>query len=210
MCWFQGENDSSVRWIHKQCISRWRSLNPDWDVNVLDNEKIKTIIPEYFDIIGDNEVLLPTRSEVVRILLLRKFGGIWADTNVYPMYPLDYIIPKILNDTGFFTYRFFPRVKRKLKGTRDAVSWFLVADRPGHPLIVKWSDMFLSRFNNWPDDPKYFQFHEDLATLYDSDAQVKNIIDNMVQIDEKIPHSAIHAFSKRTQSYIYKKPKLHL
>ena len=83
-------------------------MNPDWDVNVLDNEKIKTIIPEYFDIIGDNEVLLPTRSEVVRILLLRKFGGIWADTNVYPMYPLDYIIPKILNDTGFFTYRFSP------------------------------------------------------------------------------------------------------
>lgn len=208
MCWFQGEEDASLHGLNKKCIERWREFNPDWEVNVLDNQGIREIIPEYFEIIGDNKVLLATCSEVVRILLLRKFGGVWADASVYPMDPLDAFIPEILNDVGFFTYRFIPRALSKRRGDRETVSWFLVADRSEHPLIVKWADAYLSRFKDWPDEPKYFQFHEDLASLYDTDEQVKHTIDNMVQISEKIPHSARYfGWERREPSFMYKRPK---
>jgi hypothetical protein len=212
MCWFQGEEDASLHGLNKKCIERWRELNPDWDVRVIDNKDIEEIIPEYFEIIGKNEVKLATRGEVVRILLLRKFGGVWSDASVYPMVPLSEFIPKVLNDTGFFSYRFTPRSlctgKPGWLGDRETVSWFLVADRSEHPLIVKWADAYLSRFKDWPDQPKYFQFHEDLASLYDTDEQVRHTIDNMVQISEKIPHSARYlGWERREPSFMYKRPK---
>ena len=206
MCWFQGEEDDSLPPLNKRCIERWREFNPDWEVNVLDNQGIREIIPEYFEIVGDNKVHLATCSEVVRILLLRKFGGVWADASVYPMEPLSDLVPKVLNDTGFFTYRFIPR-SLSPRGDRETVSWFLVTDRPEHPLIVQWADKYLSRFEDWPRNPKYFQFHEDLASLYDSSGQIKHTIDNMIQIDQRIPHSALRSWERRKPSYVYKRPK---
>lgn len=210
MCWFQGEDHKSLTQLNRLCINRWRELNPDWDVKVLTNETIGEYVPEYFDIIGNNHVINATRSEVVRILLLKKYGGIWADASLYPVEPLSDFIDIILNDVGFFTYRFIPRSIGPEMGNRETVSWFLAVNQPNHYLITKWSDKFTSRFMNWPSQPKYFQFHEDLASLYDSDEKIKYIIDNMVQIDREIPTSALEYYGgwdKRKPSYMYKRPK---
>lgn len=48
---------------------------------------------------------------------------------------------------------------------------------------------------------------ESLCELYDQDKKIQFIIDNMVQIDEKIPHSAIRDWNFRKESYMYKRPK---
>ena len=53
---------------------------------------------------------------------------------------------------------------------------------------------------------RYFELHETLTDLYDTDDKVKYIIDNMIQIDEKIPHSACGKNIKK--SYLYKRPNL--
>ena len=80
--------------------------------------------------------------------------------------------------------------------------------QPNHYIIEKWKNKFISNFKRnkpW----KYLTFHQTLTDLYDEDKQVKYIIDNMVQISEKIPHSALKlGWSDKKPSYVYKRADL--
>jgi hypothetical protein len=210
MCWFQGEKHKSLCRLNRKCINRWKGLNPTWQVNVLSNDTIADYVPEYFDIIERSpKRTLAAKSDLLRILLLQKFGGVWVDASVYPALPIEDFISDILNDVGFFTYRFFPRSLKRNSG-RETVSWFMCVDRQNHYLIEKWKVMFVNKFKNlkrW----KTFAFHEALSSLYDSDEKIKQIIDNMVQIDQRIPHSARPKVLKKfpehpLKSYVYKRP----
>jgi len=220
MCWFQGENDTGMPPLNQECIKKWRQLNPGWQVNILSNKTIANYVPKYFDIIKESKFdrNLVAKSELIRLLLLNQYGGIWADASVYPMLPLDHFIYNILNDTGFFAYRFKKRSYR-----REIASWFLAANSQRHYLIKAWLDEFIDDFLFGPLDwntgkirgnvvnpSKYFEAHKALTRLYDRDDRIKYTIDNMVQIDEKIPHSALSDWSNRLPSYLYKRPKKQL
>jgi len=212
MCWFQGEDDKKMPKLNRECIKRWRELNSDCNVNILSDETILEYVPEFFNIVKNSpERTYQARSDLLRLLLLSKYGGTWVDATVYPTQPLSEFYDKIVNRTGFFSYRFMPRsISKEGKGDREIVSWFLCSDKSNHYIIEKWKTKFISKFKNskhW----KYFTIHQVLADLYDEEEQVKHTIDNMVQIDEKIPHSASKTNRKRKwlNSYIYKRPNGH-
>jgi hypothetical protein len=209
MCWFQGEDHPRMPELNRNCIKRWRELNPDWKVNILSKETIADYVPEYFEIIKNSPNRLPQAcSDLVRILLLSKYGGVWADASVYPMIPLSDFYDKIVNDTGFFTYRFLPRRVSRELGDRETVSWFICADKPNQYIIERWKCNFIDEFNlkqNWP----YFTFHQVLARLYDTDIHIKNIVDGMIQICEQVPHSALKSWKHKKQSYMYKRPNIN-
>ena len=208
ICWFQGEDHPRMPELNRNCIKRWRELNPDWKVNILSKKTIADYVPEYFEIIKNSPNRRPGAcSDLVRILLLSKYGGVWADASVYPMIPLSDFYDKIVNDTGFFTYRFSPRRVSREVGDRETVSWFICADKPSHSLINAWKESFVEKFKKL-ETWKYFTFHKTLSELYDSNSEVKFTIDNMIQIDQKIPHSAAISWSNRLPSYLYKRPAL--
>jgi hypothetical protein len=215
-CWFQGEDDPDMPKLNRECIKRWRELNSDWQVNVLSDETIGNYVPEYFDILkGSPERSRPAKSDLLRVLLLSKYGGVWADASVFPMLPLSDFYQNIMNDTGFFTYRYIPRANWRSLGNCETVSWFLCADFPNHPLIESWKTVFIKRFKlqdkfhpfqEW----RYLTFHDTLTKLYDTIPHVKFTLDNMVQISEQTPHSAIESWEAREESYIYKRPNLEI
>jgi hypothetical protein len=211
MCWFQGEGHEQMPGLNRECISRWRYYNPGMEVNVLSDETISDYVPEYYDIIKDSpERSWAAKSDLLRILLLSKFGGVWVDASVYPMLPLSEFYNKIVNETGFFSYRFIPRGSfRPKQGLCETVSWFLCVETPVHYIIEKWKYNFIEVFKSnvpW----LYYNFHQTLTDLYDADSKAKYIIDNMVQISEKIPHSGtkkIGSWVNRRESYLYKRPE---
>lgn len=212
MCWFQGYEDmlnKSPNSLNSICISRWISLNPDWEVKILSQDTIADYVPEYFKIVDRSPCRsMPARADLLRILLLEKFGGVWVDATVYPMKPLSEFYNEIVNQTGFFTYRYIPRGGYRREKKCETVSWFLCVNKPNFYLITKWKEEFVKRFmtfGRWP----YFTFHHSLTFLYDKDFKVKKILDDMVQINEKIPHSAeTKDWANKDESYVYKRPKL--
>jgi len=209
MYWFQGEDHSGMPELNRNCIKRWRELNPDWKVNILSNETIVDYVPEYFEIIKNSpNRRLPACSDLVRVLLLSKYGGVWVDASVYPMIPLSDFYDKIVNDTGFFTYRFLPRRLSREMGDRETVSWFICADKPNQYIIERWKCNYIDEFNSRKDWP-YFTFHQVLARLYDTDIHIKNIVDGMIQICEQAPHSALKSWKHKKQSYMYKRPNIN-
>lgn len=203
MCWLQGEDHVTLPQLNRKCIKKWQELNTDWQVNFLCNKTISQYVPEYFEIVSHApNRIVQHRADLLRLLLLSKYGGVWVDASVYPMLPLSKFYHKIVNKTGFFTYRFMPR-RPDSKGNRETVVWFLCANSAKNYLIEQWKNEIVRKFKEkrvW----KYFTMSDTLCQLYDTDPKVKFIINNMVQINEKIPHAAYGTNS----SYMHKRPQL--
>ena len=199
MCWFQGEH-SKMPWLNKSCIKRWKEINPDWDINLLTSDNISEYC-EDFKSIAKEKRTLAANSDLLRLLLLSKYGGVWADASVLPIFPLSSFYSKIVNQTEFFSYRFKPRTL-----DRETVSWFLCAKNPNNYLINRWRDKFIEIYTESKHWQKY-SIHKSLSFLYDKDPDIKYIINSMVQISEKIPHSAENDWHKKIDSYMYKRPR---
>lgn len=210
MYWDQGEYDESVPPLNKLCIDRWKTFNRDtWSVRVLDRNTIRDYVPEFFDILKCSARERPVgsgQSDLLRLLLLSKFGGVWVDASVYPMLPLDLFINFLVSDSNkFFSYWFFEKSIDPIIGNRIAPSWFLVCTQPAFALIEKWKTEVIKTFTadvRW----KYFNVHECLSNLYESDSEITQILDDMIKIDQKFPHSALKPNSKLLPSFMYKRP----
>ena len=102
MCWFQGEDDKFMPELNRMCFKKWKELNSDYHVNILTTDTISDFVPEYFEIIKNSpNRSFASKSDLLRILLLSKFGGTWVDGSVYPTMSLSEFCNEILNDTGF-------------------------------------------------------------------------------------------------------------
>ena len=210
MCWFQGRDHKSIPQLNRVCLEKWGKLNPTWNTIILDSNSISDYLPEYEEIVGQakHKRAWVHHGDLVRLLLLKKYGGVWSDASVYPMTPLDEWLEPVINRTGFFAYRFSPQNQN-----RETASWFLAVNQPHHQLINAWCDKFMDTFINLKK-MVWFQIHTDLSYVYDTNPSVRNIIENMVQIDQSIPHSPSRSslgngkgWEGRAESYMYKRPR---
>lgn len=108
---------------------RWRHLNPDFELIILENDSVKDTmswIP--FD---SKSIPLQTYSDILRYHLLQKFGGIWVDATVFPTVPLREWLPEVIDGANFFAFSSpdIPRNRLLLD------NWFIVANR--NSIIIK-------------------------------------------------------------------------
>lgn len=208
MCWFQGEN--KLEGLNKTAVSLWRYLNGDtWDIRVLDNTSIPIYLPDYNSIVESSPSRqYAARSDLLRLMLLEKYGGVWVDASVIPAWPLDTWIDSVIENSssGFFTYRFIPRTFDR----KETVNWFLAVDKPGNWLISQWLSEFKIRFKTIkPEDWHYFECHHTLTDMFDRDINVRQAIQQgMVQKSCK-PINAIDKVFIRSNGphAMYKRPK---
>ena len=89
--WTYWDSEDLPEFVSK-CIDKWRRLHPDWSIVVLNPKNLKDYLPET-DIFklkfADTK---PRQSDFVRLHILPKFGGIWADASVVPTRSWDWVI----------------------------------------------------------------------------------------------------------------------
>ena len=195
MYWEQGiENilDYHQGEYNQMCIDGWKKLNADWDVRVLDKNSALEYVPEMEQY---EHLTTPMRSDLLRIKLLEKYGGVWADASTLPMKPLTGWIEDCDEGTGIFFYRYFPNVISRMyfpyePFTCYVSSWFIVAKQPNHYLIKRWSQEFENRVKvkNIHTTFRYFYFHDTLAYLISNDELIKTYI-IMLSTSQKLSHS---------------------
>jgi hypothetical protein len=86
--WYDGGEESMPE-LATRCLASWRRNNPGWAVNVLSSHTVERHV--------DAEALarmskwqsLTTRSDVLRIYLLGRHGGLWADATCFCTRRLD-------------------------------------------------------------------------------------------------------------------------
>lgn len=127
MYWHQGEAAAPA--LVKLCIQSWVAHNPTWQVRVLDAGSIALHV-DVAEALGKHGASLPLQqnSVLLRLSLLSRHGGVWADCTAFCMQALDTWLPAQLR-SGFFAFR-DPGPDRVLS------NWFLAAER-GNRLVVQ-------------------------------------------------------------------------
>lgn len=66
----------------QSCIKTWKKFFPDYKIHILNYEKAKEYLGEFlFSSVICKNMSLPIQADGLRIALLKKFGGIWFDTD---------------------------------------------------------------------------------------------------------------------------------
>lgn len=160
--WAQGED--AAPYIVRRCIESWRERNPGWEVRVLD----ATTVSGFADI-SDVPKFLPKRyhANMLRLRLLQRFGGVWADATVLCHRPLDDWLP--LHMSGDFFVFSNPGPDRFVS------SWFIASPKDGF-LVSLWQEAYSRYVTSRKILPrKYFMvmYNFQYAVLSDPEATEK-------------------------------------
>ena len=134
MLWFQGWN--SAPQVAKDAASTWQLHNHNWDVRLVDRHSLKTYINTSRI---STFASLQAQSDLIRLLLLSTYGGVWADATVLCMVSLDSWIPKIQGD--FWAHLGTDR------GRGPGCTWFLVSS-PKSTIIQTWKERAFTFWEN--------------------------------------------------------------
>ena len=89
--WTYWDSEDLPEFVSK-CIDKWRRLHPDWSIVVLNPKNLKDYLPETDIFKPKFADTKPRQSDFVRLHILPKFGGIWADASVVPTRSWDWVI----------------------------------------------------------------------------------------------------------------------
>ena len=142
MLWFQGFENAPE--IVRLCLHSWKARNPTWKVVELTDENLSDYIDsDTLSMMRSLDMSRQTLSDLIRIYLLSRHGGVWVDATCFCCKPLDDWLPEYM-PSGFFAFR-SPGPDRLL------ANWFLAA-RKGNllasVLYEKHRDFFLK--NKFP------------------------------------------------------------
>jgi hypothetical protein len=167
--WLQGMEQAPP--LVRRCLDSWRHWNPEWRVEVLDETRLAALLPELGDwaAAGWTALAPAARSDLIRLALLHRYGGVWTDATCLCRKPLDCWLPALMR-AGFFAFDAPGR-------TRPLATWFLAAE-PGNPLLGRWraaADAYWAHgFHREPvtarellTDPRYAPHREDTGLWLD-------------------------------------------
>ncbi len=138
--WLQGRDHAPE--IVKANWCRWQALNPDDELVILERPDAHDLMAAWP--VETSELTPQNMSDLVRIELLSRNGGIWVDASTFPVRPLaDWLAP-LGAQSGFFAFR-------RDGDARPLANWFLAAV-PGSMIITKWRSQIL-RYWSAPHQP---------------------------------------------------------
>lgn len=72
----------------KSNIQEWKNLHPSWNVMLWNNQRIIDEFPDQMSLLKQ---LFPLAwiSDIVRFLVLERYGGVYIDTDILPLRPID-------------------------------------------------------------------------------------------------------------------------
>lgn len=83
--YWQGDSSSTVA----ACVKSWSEQNPGWTINFLRPEDIAQYLPGFPELTSS---LPPQKtSNLVRLMLIEKFGGVWLDASTLVTAPLEWL-----------------------------------------------------------------------------------------------------------------------
>lgn len=207
--WLQGIDDAPD--LVQKCHCSWRLRNPDWELVTLSADDLPRYLDhETIDLKTERPQVL---SDLVRINLLRRHGGVWVDASCFCIQPLDDWLGAYFNE-GFFAFA-SPGADRLLS------SWFLASKR-GNYVTSRWADAsnqywsgpgaptwlvqhrlakyatllwpeiwFVKPMREWLRLYPYYWFHYLFRHLYQRDERFRSAWDAVPKFTADVPHAAL-------------------
>ena len=167
--WEQGWDNAPI--ICKMCRDTWINNNSKtWKINILDKNNLNYFInPEELNKNFWKIEPIQMRSDIIRLLLLQKFGGIWIDATCLCNKPLDEWIFNVFdsnNKESCFLFKF-----NKI----NISNWFIITHKNNY-WINTFSNYFFNNFRNNDNlvISNYFFFYENYIKLQKIDEKFLN------------------------------------
>ena len=66
--------------LNQICLKAWEELNPSWHFHFLDESDVISLLPEIEALIctQNKNRSNAAKSDLIRLLLLERFGGVWG------------------------------------------------------------------------------------------------------------------------------------
>lgn len=139
------------------CVRSWVVRNPEWEVFLLDQQNLNEFVSLDIPQAKLDALSLAKRANLIRLELLSRYGGVWADATTFCMSPLDGWIEDSVKPSGiFFFYKPGP--------DRLVSNWFIAA-LPGSPLIIEINRRILAFHCAAPAD-KFGVFRKRLIKFF--------------------------------------------
>lgn len=152
ICWFQGMNNAPE--IVNTCYDSIRkNFSQDWSIIELTEKNIFEYVefPNYIIEKWKKGIITNTHfSDLLRIEILIKYGGLWTDATVF----YSGSIPEFIINCNFFTYHHSFRYDLAIVFE----SWFIYSI-PKHPLLLETRDMIYKYWKKNNRLKEYFLFH---------------------------------------------------
>lgn len=136
--WTQGFENAPE--VVKLCLESWKQLNPGWDIRALDDAALNDLID--LPLLNDTrrkDITPQVHSNLARLSLLRRYGGVWADSTLFCSEPLDSWLEPYATE-GFFAFRNPGR-------DRLMANWFMAAN-PDNEILVKLHEDYAALWEN--------------------------------------------------------------
>ena len=167
--WKQGGEIEKMK--HEEisrCMLSWKTRNPGWEVILVSDETLT----DYIDVDQANFAKAIKRknwaSDFARVALLERYGGVYADADLYSVLPLDVWLPAYVEPTGTW----YPSLEgRTVTGTdakRYSATWFM-ASFPQAELLSKWKRAMYQEWCTYGTFRHYHQMHYTFAMLMERD-----------------------------------------
>ena len=186
MFWDKGFDKSPS--ICKLCVQSWKYHNPEWEINILDNNTIydylDPILINKFKIqLSKNIIDIAGFSDFIRICLLTEYGGVWADITTFCNKPLNSWINQVM-ELGFFT----PMYLFRIPFVPSYISNWLIISTKHSPLCLKVKNEYINFILHSTKKVPYFSFHFCVQKLISNDMSFKNIWGKIPFINTRYPH----------------------
>jgi len=112
--------------VVKKSVLSWTILNPDYEVRCLTNDNLDTTLGFNFDSVFQLSTVhcLPAiKADLIRLYLLSKHGGVWADATTFCLISLSSWLPEAEKCSRIFTF------KHKYNASRPIEVWFIAAPK---------------------------------------------------------------------------------
>ena len=154
--------------IAHQSVLSWRLRNPGWTVRTLDRDSVRALIaPDVLHKINTLDIRVQHRSDLIRMELLGRHGGVWADATSFCSWPLDDWLPGYMQE-GFFAFS-----RGSATPERPVANWFL-AGVPGSALLQQLRQRIWQYWQGRQEADSYFWFHGLFAGLLATDTDFRD------------------------------------
>jgi len=188
--WQQGIENAPP--VVVDAVNSWVKNNPAWNVTILsdENEELFLNDTDFYALFGDKRKLISRAafSDLIRIWLLEKYGGAWADATTLNTIPLDSWLPFIVDKSEeFFAFRNPDYNPDLTKETYPMSSWFLYGT-PRSTILKKWKQQIVKYWDGRTSPHAYFWVHFCLFHVLKDDKKLAEKWMEKVVIDREIPH----------------------
>ena len=169
LLWLQGWDKAP--WLQRKVLESWIINNPDWNVRLIDEKNLVNYVNDIDYIYDKNKEITPqAKSDIIRLSLLKNYGGVWADSTLLCMQPLSHWVFDSLKKTGIWMYHGHGG---NLKSDLGPASWFIISEKNGF-LISKWKNASDSFWKNNYKVRDYFWMDGLFRDLIEKDEKFKN------------------------------------